>query len=454
MNDGAANEPERFLAAHPALERVRYVVTDPNGIARGKWAPAASLLKAFGQGINFPLSLHALDVWGGEVAETGLHIQSGDRDGFFRAVPGTLALVAGRDDTAEVLLETFEPDGTPFMGCARQVLAAAVARLADQGLAVTCAFELEFHLLRPSERGEPPVIADPPAMGESQRMYALAALSERHPVLDLVREAGTAAGLPIDTIVKEAAPGQYEVNLTHRTPAEGDAPRGGGALAAADDAVRLRRIVGAAARAKGLRATFMAKPFVGDAGNGAHVHVSLADEDGRNVFAADEARLGHAAAGLVSTMAETALVYCNSVNGFRRLAPGSYAPTRANWGHNNRSVAVRVPASGPNARRLEHRVAGADANPYLVLATVLSAMAEGMETRLAPPPPAEGNAYEGDAGERLPASFAEALARFERSDFAVRALGAAMHANLSHLKRAELAGFADDISPLERATYT
>ena len=295
-----------------------------------------------------------------------------------------------------------------------------------------------------------PDVADAPELASSQRMYGLKALAEQHPVLALVREAGERAGLPIDTLVKEAAPGQYEVNLTHRSPLDG------GALRAADDAVVLRRIVHAAARAHGLRATFMAKPFVGEAGNGAHVHVSLADRDGANVFTGEngERRLRHAAAGLVSTMAESALVFCNTMNGFRRMAPGSYAPVRANWGRNNRSVAVRVPASGKSARRLEHRVSGADANPYLVLATVLSGLAEGLVAGREPPAPLEGNAYEGEEGERLPLSLADALVRFGASDFAARALGATMHANLAHLKRAELQGFADDISPLERATYT
>ena len=446
-----------WLAAHAQVAHVEYVVTDPNGIARGKWAPAASLHKAFAPGpaggINFPLSLHALDVWGTEVPETGLHISSGDRDGFFRAVPETLSLVPGRADVAQVLLQTFEPGGEPFGGCARQVLRAACERLAAAGLFPTCAFELEFHLFAPGEPGEPPVIADPPALGDSRRMYGLRALVEQSPVLGLVREAGATAGLPIDTIVKEAAPGQYEVNLTHRARGEG------GALRAADDAVLLRRIVHASARAHGLRASFMAKPFRDEAGNGAHIHVSLADAEGRNVFAGEggDARLRHAAGGLVSTMRETALVFCNTVNGFRRMAPGSYAPTRANWGFNNRSVAVRVPASGEAARRLEHRVSGADANPYLILATVLSAMAEGIERGVEPPPELEGNAYDTAApgrGERLPLSMDEALSLFAASPFAARALGETMHRNLAHLKRAEIAGFLHDISPLERATYT
>ena len=426
------------------FEHVEYVVTDPNGRARGKWAPGASLAKAMSDGINFPLSLHGLDVWGTEVPETGLHIESGDRDGFFRAVPETLCAVPGKPDTGQVLLETFDGDAA-FAGCSRQVLRAAVNRLAAMGLRATVALELEFHLL--DEAG---FVSEPEALRGTQQMYALDRLADHEPVLAAIRETGLAAGLPIDTIVKEAAPGQYEINLTHRDDA----------LRAADDVVLLRRIADAAARDAGLRASFMAKPFADQAGNGAHVHASLCrvggEADGVNVFADDEALLRHAAGGVCSTMREAALVHVNTMNGFRRMAPGSYAPCNVNWGFNNRSVALRVPASPPVARRLELRIAGADANPYLVLTMLLSALAHGIENAVEPPTPLEGNAYDPDTPDRgaaLPASLGEALALFEASAFARDALGATMHDLLCHLKRAEMAGFAQRIEPFERATY-
>ena len=436
--------PDAFRDAHPGIERVELVVLDPNGVERGKRAPVAALGKAFDGGVNFPLSLHALDLWGTEVAETGLHIASGDRDGFFRAVPGTLCVLPGGG--AQVVLETWTANGAPFAGCSRQVLRAAVDRLAAQDLHATCAFELEFHLLEPSRPGEEPRVADVTALGASQRMYELEPLRAHAAVLGAIEAAGEAAGLPIDTIVKEAAPGQYEVNLHHRGPKEG------GALRAADDAVVLRRIVRAAAHLNGLVATFMAKPFADTAGNGAHVHVSLADGAGVNAFT-DVAVLERGAAGLVATMAEATLVFAANRNGFRRLQPGSYAPTRAVWGHNNRSVAVRVPASPPLARRLEHRVAGADANPYLVLAAVLEGIRAGLEADMEPPAPVDGNAYEGTAGEALPSSLEAALALWDGSAFARTAMGETMHRNLAHLRRAEIERFRGDISPLERATF-
>ncbi|MEN0041710.1 MAG: glutamine synthetase family protein [Pseudomonadota bacterium] len=447
-----------FLAAHPALQQVELVLTDPNGIPRGKWAPVATLKKAFGDGVNFPLSLHGLDIWGSEVAATGLHIESGDRDGFCIAVPETLAALPWSDGelvgadqatTAQVMLETLTPEGDGFGGCSRTVLRRAVQRLAADGLTAVCAVELEFHLLTLEARtGAPFVVAETDAAFDNTHMYDLEALAEKAPVFAAIRRAAAWAGVPIDTVVKEAGPGQYEVNLTHRADP----------LRAADDAVQLRRIVTEAARQYDIVATFMAKPFPEQPGNGMHVHISLLDEAGQNIFAAEDgpARQRHAVAKLLETMAETTLIFINTWNGFRRMAPGSYAPTRANWGDNNRSVALRLPAAPPAARRIEHRVAGADANPYLLLAILLEGMRQGLQAGNEPPLGLTGNAYDRatpNRGERLPSSMADALELFEGSAFAKRALGGEMHHIICALKAAELATFNAHVSDFERATF-
>jgi glutamine synthetase len=317
------------------------------------------------------------------------------------------------------------------------------------GLAAVAAFELEFYLFDPAAAphasGMPAPVQFEAYGPDRQHIYGLAELSAHGRLFSAIRAAAKAEGLPIDTIVKEAAPGQFEVNLKHR----------GDALAAADDAVLLRRLVVETAAAHGLKATFMAKPFMGWAGNGMHVHVSLVDVNGRNVFAepgSGEARLGAAVAGLIETMVPATLLFVPSWNGFRRLKPGSYAPTRVTWGHNNRSVAIRVPASEPAARRLEHRIAGADANPYLVLAAILGGISEGLERGLVPPPPVDRSAYEAPAPE-LPATMADAIRLFERSDFVRRSFGVEYRTLYAAVKSAELAAFLDEITPLERSTY-
>src|SRR5690606_29579177 len=178
------------------------------------------------------------------------------------------------------------------------------------------------------------------------------------------------------------------------------------------------------ARAHGLTATFMAKPFLEYAGNGMHVHASMLDGEGANIFsgAAGRKTLESAVAGLLKTMPESLLLFINTWNGFRRITPGSYAPTRAVWAENNRSVALRIPMSNDENRRLEHRIAGADANPYLVLAAIIEGMVEGIEKNAVPPPPVEGNAYE-DEGLFLPDDMDDALQLMEKSKFIDRALG-------------------------------
>ncbi len=436
-----------FIESHPDLEAVEFLLVDPNGVMRGKWAPADALKKAFQEGVNFPMSIHGLDVWGREVVETGLHIETGDKDGYCRATRGSLAIVPwAKRKTAQVLLQTFTPEGEPFMADPRQVLKAKMAEVNAKGLFPVVAFELEFYLLDPEtdwDAGMPaPVGAT--AGPDRLRMYGLDDLAEHAALFDMIRDAADAQDLPIDTIIKEAAPGQFEVNLKHRADP----------LRAADDVIELRRIVIGCARAHGLTATFMAKPFLEYAGNGMHVHASVLDAKGRNIFSGTggRERLGHAVSALLKTMPESLLLFINTWNGFRRITPGSYAPTRAVWAENNRSVALRIPVSNDDNRRLEHRIAGADANPYLVMTALLQGIMEGLEAGEAPPPQVEGNAYDED-GLSLPDDMDDALILMERSLFVERALGPLLSKVYKDLKRAEILAFWGEITPLERTTY-
>lgn len=442
-------EYRAFCAEHPDLEAVEFLLVDPNGILRGKWAPADALEKAFQDGVNFPLSLHGLDVWGREVAETGLHIETGDRDGYCRATRGSLSIVPwAKRKTAQVLLQTFTPEGDPFMADPRQVLKKKIADINASGRFPVVAFELEFYLLDPESGGDDdmpsPVGAGARAGPDRLRMYGIDDLAEHSALFEMIREAADRQDLPIDTIIKEAAPGQFEVNLKHRADP----------LRAADDVVMLRRIVTGCARTQGLTATFMAKPFIDHAGNGMHVHASMLDADGHNIFGGENGRrtLETAVAGLLKTMPESLLLFINTWNGFRRITPGSYAPTRAVWAENNRSVALRIPVSNEQNRRVEHRIAGADANPYLVLAALLQGMIEGIEAGDPPPPAIEGNAYDED-GLALPDDMDDALQLMEKGRFVDRALGAELAKIYKDLKRAEIMAFWSEITPLERSTY-
>lgn len=445
-----ADEVARYFDAHPDTEAVEFLTCDSNGVLRGKWAPAAALKKAFGDGVAFPSSMLGLDIWGREVMETGLHVDTGDRDGFCLPAAGTLRPVpwAARP-TAQMLLAMHDEAKAPFFADPRHCLARVAERFRPLGLTPCCALELEFYLLDPAAPVMPDGMTAPVYRGlgdvTQQNMYSVSDLAEHGDLFSDIWAWGRAQGLPIDTMISEAAPGQFEVNLKHVADP----------LAAADDAVMLKRLIQETARKHGLKATFMPKPFMDVAGNGLHLHVSLVDRDGRNVFAnsaTGEALLGHAIAGLLETMADATLVFVPSWNGYRRLMPGSYAPTNASWGHNNRSVGVRVPAGPVEARRLEHRIAGADANPYLVTAFVLAGMLEGIERRLAPPPPVIRNAYEEPAAP-LPATMAAAIERFQVSAFAARSMGEAYRDLFAQLKRQEMRAFEREVTPLERMTY-
>ncbi|MCS0504349.1 glutamine synthetase family protein [Ancylobacter mangrovi] len=449
----AGDEFAAHVAAHGVPDIVEVLLPDTHGVLRGKWIPGAAGGKIWSDGVAIPLSIFGLDVWGREVEETGIHIETGDRDGICRPVPGTLKPVPWAPrPSAQVMLTMYEPDERggelPWELDPRHKLARQVERLAARGLHPCVAFELEFYLMKPAPGpgGLPePVFPASPHGPARQNMYSMSDLDAYAGLLHAVRQAAAVQGLPADTVISEAAPGQYEVNLYHRTDA----------MAAADDAILLRRLIDGVARQHGLRASFMAKPFLEFAGSGMHVHVSLADTAGGNAFGAGEegeALLRHAAAGLLATMAPTAVLYVPSYNGFRRLVPGSYAPTGISWGYDNRSVAVRVPNGPAKARRLEHRIAGADAHPHLVLAAILAGMLEGIENAMEPPAPLSGNAYEAEA-PLLTYDMGEAVHDFAASDFVARAFGAEYQRVYAVMKEAERAAFERRISTLEYETY-
>ncbi|MFK8251986.1 glutamine synthetase family protein [Ancylobacter terrae] len=447
-----ADELGAYLAREGAPEIVEILLPDTHGILRGKWLPGGAAGKVWTDGVAIPLSIFGLDIWGREVEETGIHIETGDRDGICRPVAGTLKPVPWSPrPSAQVMVSMYEPDGRggerPWVLDPRHVLGKVLAGFAARGLHPCVAFELEFYLMKPSPGPDgAPEPVFPASRGPArQNMYAMSDLDAYAGLLHEVREAARLQGLPADTVISEAAPGQFEVNLYHSTDA----------MAAADHAILLRRMIDGVARKHGLRASFMAKPFLDFAGSGMHVHASLLDDAGKNAFAdgeAGEALLRHAAAGMLATMADTALFYVPGYNGFRRLVPGSYAPTGISWGYDNRSVAVRVPNGPPKARRLEHRIAGADAHPHLVLAGMLAGMLEGIERHMEPPAPLAGNAYEASA-PRLTSVMREAIATFAGSDFVGRAFGVEYQRVYAIMKEAELAAFERRINPLEYETY-
>ena len=251
--------------------------------------------------------------------------------------------------------------------------------------------------------------------------------------------------VPLDGLLKELAPGQYELNLHHV-----DDP-----LQAADNAQLLKQVIKSVSRKHGYIASFMAKPFGDRDGNGFHTHVSVLDGSGRNIFDDGSDRgsdaLRSAVAGLADVMADSMLVFAPHFNSWRRLQRGVHGPLAPTWGYENRYVAMRIPNGEGAARRIEHRIAGADANPYLSLAVILSGILHGLDNRLHPQPPVSSGPCKPEAV--LPASWDAALRAFESSSFIEEYLGEGCRHALSEIKRVEQYEFAGAVSPLEYDSY-
>ncbi|MCB1382370.1 MAG: glutamine synthetase [Notoacmeibacter sp.] len=445
-------EAEEFLAAHPGIEAVDLILTDANGIGRGKIIRRHELPAAFAEGRNLPCSILGLDVCGDDVHETGLTWERGDEDQRAWPVPGTLKPIAGtKPPRAQVLMNCFEQDGTPAGADPRLALLRQTERFTARGLKAAGAFELEFYLFdaAPGPDGRPV-----PARGlnggrqaHGTQVYTVDELNVMEPVFTDIYAMAAAQDIPLETMISEFAAGQYELTLHYRNDV----------LTAADDLVMLKRIVRHAARRHGLTACFMAKPFGDKTGSGMHFHVSAWDRHG-NIFTEKPGgtwspALLHAIGGLAATMPESMLVFAPHANSWRRFASASYAPVSTSWGVNNRSVALRVPASGPKARRIEHRPSGVDANPYLVAATVLAGILKGLDEKLDPGPEVTGNGYEAKPDPAMPSDWRSAIEAAKASTFLKDALGEAMHHAFCTIKQAEYLRVASTVPDIDYGLY-
>jgi glutamine synthetase len=443
---------ERFLAENPQIRFFDAFVNDLNTIERGKRIDRAGISGVFKRGMPLPGSMFALDIEGGTVEASGLGFADGDADRPCMPIPGTLVPVpwAAADGVAQVQLTMHEHDGTPFFGDPRHLLGRVLERFTKLGLTPVVAIEYEFYLVD-AERdahGQPQPPRGP-LTGRREYRTQINSMTDLNEYSNLLAEIDRVARLqniPSTSALAEYGPGQYEVNLQH----------GPDALRVCDEALRFKRVVKSVARAHGCEATFLAKPYRDMAGSGLHIHVSLLDAAGKNIFAAanplDSKPLRHVIAGTLTTLADGMALCAPGPNSYRRFRSEAYVPLHPTWSINNRGSAIRVPASDPDNLRIEHRLAGADANPYLVLAWVLAGMLHGLENRLEPPAVLTGNAYVQD-GDPLPTTWAQAIEKFSTSSFAKAALGEKFVSLLTAVKRAEMEEFNSFVTPLEIARY-
>src|ERR1043166_4277423 len=407
----AEAEFQALAARHPELEALDAVIVDLCGVLRGKRLPIKEAAKIFEQGMQIPHSIYLMDARGEMTNPFGRGFGDGDPDGTAWPIPGSLRRV-WNETRAQIFMSLRDNAGEPDPAEPRAALERALERFDELKLTPVCALELEFYLVdraRGADGGpQPPLDPRSGAREHNASVYGIDDLDRFQAFLASLSDAAEVQNVPVSATSKEYAPGQFEANLKHQSDAR----------LAADHAVLLQQIVKAAARAHRLEASFMAKPYAERAGNGLHIHLSLLDESGRNVFddgtAEGSPSLHHAIGGLQALMAESMALSAPNVNSYRRFQPDMFAPVNRRWGVNNRSAGLRVPVGPGEARRIEHRVAGADANPYLALAAVLAGVHHGLSGKLDPGPPAIGNVSR-DPDLTLPFTIDAALAKLPQA---------------------------------------
>ena len=449
--DTARAELTALLDAHPEIEFVDAAIADICGTLRGKRLPVADAAKLFDSGMQIPASLHLMDVRGEMMNPSGRGYTDGDPDGTAWPIAGTIMQVWGADPPRAQMLMDFRDDkGAVLAHDPRAILRRVLDRFDELKLTPVAAHELEFYLVDPKRdaRGapQPPLNPRSGARENAHSVYGLDDLDRYQGFLTALHEAAAMQNVPVSAASKEYAPGQFEANLRHQT----------NALAASDHAIFLRQIVKAAALKENCQATFMAKPYAERIGSGQHVHVSLVDAKGKNVFDdgsdTGSEMLRFVAGGMAALMPESMAFFAPSLNSYRRFAPDMFAPVNRRWGINNRSAGLRVPVGPSSARRIEHRCAGADANPYLVMAAVLAGAHHGIVNRIDPGPPAMGNVSH-DPDRALPFSLESALKLLENAKNIPDYFGAEGTRLYRETKAEELARFKKIISADEYEWY-
>jgi glutamine synthetase len=442
------NEWNRFRDANPDIEAIDAFVIDANGNLSGKRLPVVDADKLYKDGVQFSASCFVADCRGMGHDAGGLGKSDGDPDGTAKPLPGMLRRAPWTlAPTAQVLCHMVDiVHGQDIWFDPRNILASVIAQCRAAGLRPVVACELEFYLIDPRRSADGRIsVGAFPGRTPPRRAANLSveAVEDAAEFLNRVASAAELQGLPVSSAVAEYGVGQYEVNLRHIADP----------LLAADQAVLLKRLIKGVARSMGLEATFMAKPFMPEPGNGLHIHVSIVDEAGRNRFGmpGGESLLRQGIAGMQALLYDTFAFYAPNFNSQRRYL-GAFVPTSRAWGHNNRSVAFRVPPGDGEAKRIEHRVAGADASPHLTMAGILAGLLHGIEHGLEATEPVDGRAsYGGDAD--FPGDLMVALDRLEHSEALAKYVPAAFLKVFAESRRGEYMELIEDIFSREYDFY-
>ena len=430
---------------------IDFILCDAHGIARGKQAPAHHLQSYAQKGFGFPRSVLGMDVYGSDVLDNGL-LEEGDGDVIARAISEDIVPVTWARNRAQIQTMMYERDGAPCLYDSRQILVQAAKQFYEKyHYKPVMAFELEFYLGTPSKSHlrcfERMARSQSTLPMQSTNAYLMQDLVECNALFDDIYAACEAQKIPADALVSENSPSQYEINFHHVDDS----------LLAADHAFLFKRIVKAVAEQHDMTATFMPKPFADAAGSGMHIHLSLLDEKGNDLFQLKEhnpnQHLSNALAGMAATMPDSTLIFAPHANSYKRLRPDSYAPLSATWGIENRTTALRIPYSETENCRIEHRVAGADANPYLVATTLLAALDYGFSHNLQVAPVTLGDGYQDDSAPQIHTNWYGAHQAFAQSEFMRKALGLQFHTMFERVINQEILKMQTQISDIEHMSY-
>ena len=434
--------------ALPDLPSYRLAVCDLNGILRGKRFSGSVLSKVLAGEARLPASILACDVWGADLAFNKHLEDTGDGDAVCMPFGSEVHRIDWTPNPSGLVrVWMANEDGSPFAGDPRRELSFVLDRYAAKGLVPVVAIELEFYLTDP-ESSSPIPISD---LSTGRRLsgdsiLSLNELDQLEGFFADVFDACGNFGISAETATSENGPAQFEINLKHRPDA----------LRAADDAVNFKYLIRGIARKHGFLATFMAKPYGTRSGSSMHVHFSLNDNNGRNLFddgtETGSATMRRAVGGLLEHMQGTQLVFAPNFNSYRRPRSGTLAPLHPTWGYENRTTAIRIPGGPHSGRRIEHRLAGADCNPYLVLAAVLGSALDGITRGIEPPGPVSGFAY-GKGIPRLRFDWQSAISAFSTGQSAKMVFTESMLDMYVTCKQYELERFQEQVSQFEYETY-
>jgi len=441
-------EISKFLQANPEVKQFEVLATDICGHFFGKRYPIDKLASFAREGLAMPASMFVLSTLGEPL--DGLHygLDDGDPDAHFYLVPGSLCLNTWGNRPRAQVMATTSSGSEPTFFEPRQVLQKAVDAFAARKWRPMVAFELEFYLFE-AERDANDLlqVVRNPKTGrpDTATVLSSARIGDFEAVIDDIIHACQAQNIDTGAISSELGPGQFEINFNHHDDV----------LRAADETCLFKRTVIEVARRHGMNASFIAKPMLEHAGNGLHMHISVVDSKGNNILANGSkahARLHHAIGGLLATMPAAMSFWAPNTNSYRRFVGGtSCAPVSLTWGDENRTVAFRIPLAKQGAWRVENRVPGADANPYLAMAATLAGMLHGIESKLDPGKATTASVEGRD--ENLPLNISQALAATISSDALINTMGSEFVDLYCRHRSAETAAFENHISPREYDWY-